>query len=104
MRAILRVILVFATFSNYFLNFFLDIEEEFRVHVKTFVDNLLSPENLVAKKINHEFVTVKNLLTFINGYWNHINGAKDFSIKTIYMVRVSNHCFLHCCFVFLGKC
>ncbi|XP_063906139.1 atlastin-like [Zophobas morio] len=66
---------------------FEDIGEKFRVYVKTFVDNLLTPENLVAKKINHEFVTVENLLAFINTYWKHINRARNFSIKTIYMAN-----------------
>ncbi|XP_063912600.1 uncharacterized protein LOC135129379 [Zophobas morio] len=59
--------------------------EEFRDCVKTFVDHLLRPENLVPKKIDGHFVKVKDLVTFISTYCKHINTETQLSVDTICM-------------------
>ena len=56
--------------------------------MKTFVENILTPENLVPKKIDNKFVTLGELLGFINGYWKCINEKDELCIESIYMVRV----------------
>ncbi|XP_063913260.1 titin homolog [Zophobas morio] len=61
------------------------IKEIFRDHVKTFVEDILTPENLVPKKIDNKFITVAELLGVINGYWRCINENDKLCIESIYM-------------------
>ncbi|XP_063913990.1 uncharacterized protein LOC135130527 [Zophobas morio] len=68
---------------------FNDIKEKFRDHVKTFVENILTPENLVPKKIDNKFVTLGELLGFINGYWKCINEKDELCIESIYMATAN---------------
>ncbi|XP_063923166.1 centromere protein F-like isoform X2 [Zophobas morio] len=64
------------------------IKKIFRDHVKTFVENILTPENLVPKKINNKFVTVEELFEFIRGYWSCINEKDELCIESVYMTAI----------------
>lgn len=54
----------------------IDIDYDFKRHIEELVPSILSPENLVIKKIRGEKVTVADLHLYIREYYNALKDNK----------------------------
>ncbi|XP_044265988.1 atlastin-like isoform X2 [Tribolium madens] len=65
-----------------------DIDEVFKIQVKEFVTNLLSPENVLLKTISGHRVKAEELLCYIHEYSNILKGDSLPKIDTIFKATV----------------
>lgn len=65
-----------------------DMEDDFRVQLKTTIETLLSPDNLLPKRINNKQVKVREMEEFIDLYFQKFNCSDVPDTMTLYEATV----------------
>ncbi|KAL7014016.1 hypothetical protein ACKWTF_015699 [Chironomus riparius] len=66
------------------------MDDELRQELKNVIENLLLPENMILKKINSKELTVNEMKTFIQKYFEIFQSNKIPETKTLYELTVEN--------------